>query len=109
MSYNKVVKSKLSFKGSSGKLPGIGKGVKRRLDSSSSSAASSAGKDEFGPIGVSEERGEISIENGIGRITSSGTTVHGHETKFMDQVDSSFLLFLLFYSALHLIFHLYLL
>ena len=87
MSYNKVVKSKLSFKGSSGKLPGTGKGVKRRLDSSST--ASSAGKDEFEPTGVSEERGEINIENGIGRITSSGTTVHGHETKFMDQVDSS--------------------
>lgn len=34
----------------------------------------------------SNESDEIIILNGTGRITSSGTTVHGHNAEFMNQL-----------------------
>lgn len=35
---------------------------------------------------VTEEMHDVKILIGNGRITSSGTTIHGHETAFMDQL-----------------------
>lgn len=74
-SYKKVVTSKLSFKGSS-KAASSSVGVKRKIaeDETVSSTAHSAAA------------ATISVEKGIGRITSSGTTIQGHESRFMDQL-----------------------
>ena len=73
-SFEKVVKSKLKFKGSLGSsVPSSGR--KRRLHLTEETSPSPA-----------PETPAIRVEAGSGRITSSGTTVHGHETRFMDEL-----------------------
>jgi hypothetical protein len=78
MSYNRVVKSKLSFKGSSTTT-----GTKRKATNSFSDETAAV---HSTTSSGSAEKPSITIESGVGRITSSGTTVFGHETKFMDQL-----------------------
>ena len=77
-SFDKVVKSKLKFKGSTtSKGPSTSSSKKRSFESiEASPAAQSQDSASHG----------IRVLPGEGRITSSGTTVHGHETKFMDQL-----------------------
>ena len=70
-SYDKTVKSKLSFKGT--------KKLKKKRKSEGKSNDTLPG----------EEQGhddEIVIVSGSGRITSSGNTIQGHDTKFEDEL-----------------------
>lgn len=71
--YSGVVKGKLSFKGDKGAV----KVVKKRPLESEPIAEKAAKPTEVE---------EIKIVPGTGRITSSGTTVHGHYTEFMNQL-----------------------
>lgn len=74
-SYEKVVRGKLTFKGDSRPRP-VAK----------TSSASTTGKKR--PAEPISEQADVQIEirNGTGRITSSGTSVHGHSTEFMKQL-----------------------
>lgn len=72
----KAVKGKLKFKGDNGKS------ITKKSTSSSSSTAPSAMPSESN----ANEDQEIVVRTGTGRITSSGTTVHGHGTEFMSQL-----------------------
>mmetsp|Transcript_37003 Transcript_37003/g.37655 ORF Transcript_37003/g.37655 Transcript_37003/m.37655 type:complete len:214 (-) Transcript_37003:86-727(-) len=78
---DKVVKKKLVFKGDASKSKKRKLGKTSMSPSLSQEPGMTCGKEE-----EEEPSEEIKIEAGIGRITSSGTTVHGHETKFMDQL-----------------------
>lgn len=55
-------------------------------------AGGAAGQDDLGrgaaAGGAGVEQEEMRPISGKGRITSSGTAVHGHETKFMDEFHS---------------------
>lgn len=73
-SYSGVVRGKLSFKGDKS----VVKVAKKRPIESEEKPAEKAVK--------SAEVEEIKIVPGTGRITSSGTTVHGHYTEFMNQL-----------------------
>lgn len=73
--YSKIIKGKLSFKGenrSNSKSAG-----KRKLPSRES---------EVDPHQAEEPEFVAEEKQGIGRITSSGTSVHGHFTDFMQQL-----------------------
>ena len=73
-SYKKAIVGKLAFKGSAP----ISKAKKAIvLNNSNNNIAPILGDDD-GP--------EIVLQNGTGRITSSSITVHGHGTKFMDEL-----------------------
>ena len=77
-SFDKVVKSKLKFKGAL---------ASKGLPSSSSKKRSfEASEDSSSAPTQDSSAHTIRVLAGEGRITSSGTTVHGHETKFMDQL-----------------------
>jgi hypothetical protein len=52
---------------------------KRKLDEDETKQSRGNSKDE-------EVSNEIVVLNGTGRITSSGTTIHGHNTEFMNQL-----------------------
>ena len=83
--YSKAVKGKLNFKG----VKPIKKSLKRRI-----------GEDDSADIGVDNEMteskdsriienvsaDEIKIVSGTGRLTSSGTTILGHGTLFMNEL-----------------------
>lgn len=75
-SYAGVVKGKLTFKGDSSKTV---KSKKRSADSDDPKVSTVELK-------TNDDSGEIKILSGTGRITSSGTTVHGHYTEFMNQL-----------------------
>lgn len=87
-SYSHVVRGKLSFKGEKPKAP--------KATSSASSSSSSANitgnkrardSDEISSSQQqSDDVPEIQILTGVGRITSSGTVIHGHFTEFMRQL-----------------------
>ena len=92
--YTKVNTSKLSFKGEKSK-----KSVKRPIDSISisgvagggSSGGSSSSSRNIPTTDVAaevegEEEEAMQVMVGSGRITSSGTTIHGHETKFTTEL-----------------------
>lgn len=89
-SYGNVVRGKLSFKGEKPKA------VKSSTSSGTSSAAASSSSisgtkrsRESTDDDSREAQGEppqITILQGVGRITSSGTVVHGHFTEFMRQL-----------------------
>ncbi len=53
-----------------------------RITAPSSSAQYSGSREQHSI----DEAQEVKVLNGIGRITSSGTTVHGHGTEFMSQL-----------------------
>ena len=72
--YSGVVRGKLSFKGDKS-VPKITK--KRPVEQQASTDTE---------IKRNAEVEEIKILPGTGRITSSGTTVHGHYTEFMNQL-----------------------
>ena len=77
--YKKVVGGKLSFKGDSAKPKKL-KVKKRKHDGE-------VEPDAVARVGEGEsELEEIKILVGAGRISSSGTTIHGHETKFMNEL-----------------------
>ena len=73
-SYSGVVKGKLSFKGDKSALK------KRKVIADDERMTS----DEVSQ--KTESSIEIRILPGTGRLTSSGTTVHGHYTEFMNQL-----------------------
>lgn len=51
-------------------------------------AAAGAGPQQEQEQEQEEEEEEMRPVSGTGRITSSGTAVHGHEAKFMDELHS---------------------
>lgn len=74
---SRIVASKLRFKGSTDS-----KVTRKRK---SESIVNDDQEDSAAP--VKDQSDEIRILDGIGRITSSGTTVHGHESsRFMEQL-----------------------
>eukprot|EP01031_Cornospumella_fuschlensis_P029331 gene29331-35407_t len=73
----KAVKGKLKFKGDSKSISTVKKSSTSEIKRTSSSSDAAAPK-EF----------EVSVQNGTGRITSSGTTIHGHGTDFMAQLSN---------------------
>ena len=88
--YSKAVKGKLSFKG----VKMVKKSSKRKLDDDSAEIGTH-GQD--GDENITEKRSTINIENasvdeikivlGTGRMTSSGTTILGHNTLFMNELN----------------------
>jgi len=76
----KSVGGRLKFKGDSAKAP---KRKREEVGPGESSAASAPKENEQQPAP------EVKIETGAGRITSSGTTVYGHDgSQFMSQLAS---------------------
>jgi len=82
--YEKTVKKKLLFKGDSGKMK------KRKVQTDGGEGYSNVAdaKDASEYINENSEQEEVKILSGTGRITSSGTTIHGHDTKFMTQLSA---------------------
>ncbi len=83
-SYDKVVRGKLTFKGEKPKsahsLKSSNSGTKRSRDGDGRIPVESKNSDE------DQDEPTIEILPGIGRITSSGTVIHGHFTEFMKQL-----------------------
>lgn len=81
----KAVGGKLKFKGDSDvtKKP---KRVKREERASGGSSVSSSSSRHDASANEEADAHEVVIQTGIGRFTSSGTTIHGVDTKFMDQL-----------------------
>lgn len=90
--YSKAVKGKLSFKGA--KI-GIKKNPKRKLDDDNAddsdmkeSGQQNAEPENVGRKNIEDARAEeIKIVSGTGRLTSSGTTILGHGTLFMNELN----------------------
>eukprot|EP00981_Chlorochromonas_danica_P002891 scaffold583_cov244-Ochromonas_danica.AAC.1 len=80
----KVVKGKLKFKGDSKKGPLV---PKKTTDTTSRNNPSGHCEDipVIDSLNQSIEE-EVVVRNGSGRITTSGTTVHGHDTHFMNDL-----------------------
>jgi len=85
--YNKIIKSKLNFKGNNNKKSSSSSSsssiAKRKYEDNDDTIKNNnneENKDNEDPTFILEER------PGLGRITSSGTTVHGHFTEFMNQL-----------------------
>ena len=78
-----VVGGRLKFKGDSS--GGAAAKPKRKRDEGSSISGGSSSKAVDAP-GAAEELHDVTVQAGIGRFTSSGTTIHGFDTVFMDQL-----------------------
>eukprot|EP01035_Chromulina_nebulosa_P018466 gene18466-24176_t len=77
----RIVTSKLSFKGDSNKP----KPIKRKIDVIDSKESNKKAINN----NINEDQDdnyEVKIQQGTGRITSSGTTIQGHYTTFMDEL-----------------------
>lgn len=95
-SYNKVVKGKLSFKGSKNnvslktKQPAGSNGNNRSISISSSTISSSTGSSASTSSNctqlLNKEDEPLQIITGTGRMTTSGVTVHGHGTLFIEEL-----------------------
>ena len=81
--YDNTVKSKLSFKG----VKKIKKKKKSSDDKSTSASASASASENSGDKEKDQgDSDEIVIVPGAGRMTSSGNTVQGHDTKFEEEL-----------------------
>jgi hypothetical protein len=89
--YSKAVKGKLSFKGAK---VGIKKNPKRKFDDDNAddhdvkeSGQQNTAAENKGATNIEDASAdEIKIVSGTGRLTSSGTTILGHGTSFMNEL-----------------------
>jgi hypothetical protein len=89
--YSKAVKGKLSFKGAK---VGIKKNLKRKFDDDNAddhdvkeSGQQNTAAENKGTTNIEDASAdEIKIVSGTGRLTSSGTTILGHGTSFMNEL-----------------------
>jgi hypothetical protein len=89
--YSKAVKGKLSFKGAK---VGIKKNPKRKFDDDNAddhdvkeSGQQNTAAENKGTTNIEDASAdEIKIVSGTGRLTSSGTTILGHGTSFMNEL-----------------------
>jgi len=75
----KAVGGRLKFKGDT-------KQKRKREDEGPARTKAAAAQERGGGEEEEEEQVEVKIETGVGRITSSGTTIYGHFTAFTDQL-----------------------
>ena len=82
--YQKTLGGKLKFKGDSSEGKKKDKKKRARAEGGDHSTSSSSRAEHV--VGDEEEEEDVSIVAGTGRITSSGTTIYGHQTKFSDEI-----------------------